>query len=484
MEQEGQDIKPALMRTHSEPVKKKNPFIRSVTRELCHECNKAIYAAERQVVGKFTFHRLCAGIYIEKDLKKAPVFSISEEKNANKNNSHYQSRETKFLSLQLTNIGGLGSKAEKEVKLRAALGEPAWLGVGQDEGLKIWRIEKFKVVAVLENNYGSFFEGDSYIVLNAMYKGIDQQKKRWFSWDVHFWLGAHTSQDEAGTAAYKTVELCDVLNGPSILSGGSTVQHREVMGYESHSFLKLFEDKGGVRIMEGGIESGFRIVKPQEYKPRLLWIKGRKNVRVVQVPIVAESMNSGDVFVLDTGLDLYQWQGFDSAPPERLRAALLCRAIDDERAGKPRVHVIDELDSGNLDANVATFWERMGYKGVKQAIKSGDGVVGDMEWEKVSEAELKLFRLSDASGEMRFSLEATGRLVTEDKLDHNDVMILDAGCEIFVWIGKGATEQERRGGMDAAYTYMKGAGRPDYLPVTKILDGGENETFRSFFLHQ
>jgi hypothetical protein len=75
-----EDNKPTLARAQTEPIKKPNPFNRSATRELCHECNKAIYAAERQVVGKFAFHRLCAGIYIEKELKKAPVFSISEEK--------------------------------------------------------------------------------------------------------------------------------------------------------------------------------------------------------------------------------------------------------------------------------------------------------------------------------------------------------------------------------------------------------------------
>ena len=41
------------------------------------------------------------------------------------------------------------------------------------------------------------------------------------SYDVHFWIGRHSSQDEYGTAAYKTVELDDKL-------GGRAVQHREV----------------------------------------------------------------------------------------------------------------------------------------------------------------------------------------------------------------------------------------------------------------
>ena len=57
-----------------------------------------------------------------------------------------------------------------------------------------------------KTKYGEFFGGDSYIILDT--KETDEGKREY---DVYFWLGAETTQDEAGTAAYKTVELDDLL---------------------------------------------------------------------------------------------------------------------------------------------------------------------------------------------------------------------------------------------------------------------------------
>jgi gelsolin len=64
-------------------------------------------------------------------------------------------------------------------------------------------------------------------------------------------------QDEAGTAVYKTIELDTYLKD-------APVQHREIQGYESALFLSNFPH--GIRIMEGGVDSGFKHVSPTEYK--------------------------------------------------------------------------------------------------------------------------------------------------------------------------------------------------------------------------
>lgn len=52
-----------------------------------------------------------------------------------------------------------------------------------------------------------------------------------------------------------------------------------------------------------------------------------------------DSVNSGDVFILDLGLKLVQFNGNQSGALERAKAAQMCRLIDAERDGKPEVVV-------------------------------------------------------------------------------------------------------------------------------------------------
>jgi len=368
-------------------------------------------------------------------------------------------QKQKKYNIEDSNIALLGSDLDKKVKLASAQTEQAWTGCGQKVGMEIWRIEKFKVVAWPKDQYGTFYSGDSFILLNTYKKpGSDA-----LNWDIHFWLGTYTSQDEAGTAAYKTVELDTLL-------GGAPVQHREVQGYESDLFLTYFKNE--IKLLDGGVDSGFKHVEPEKYVPRLLHLKGKKKVRVTQVDMTHKSLNSGDTFILDGGLRIIQFNGTKAGPQEKMKGAQLCRALVDERKGRAKSVVVEE---GEKSVDIVEFWKLIGGEGpIKTAEEGGD----DLEAEKGGVK--RLFQLSDASGKMTFKEVATGK-ISRSKLDPNDVFIFDTGAEVFAWVGKGASPDEKAKALGFAQDYLKQYNRPPYLPICKIIMGAENNTFETAF---
>jgi len=362
-----------------------------------------------------------------------------------------------------SNIANLGSDLDKKVRQAAAATEDAWKGAGKKLGLEIWRIEKFHVKTWPKDQFGSFYSGDSYIVLHTYKKKPDSDA---LAWDVHFWLGKHTSQDEAGTAAYKTVELDDLLNG-------ATVQHREVQGHESEMFMGYFKNQ--IRLMEGGVDSGFHHVEPEKYTPRLLHLKGKKRVRVTQVDLSSKSLNSGDVFILDAGLKLYQFNGRKAGPQEKMKGAQTSRAISDERKGIPHIFVVEEGEKGS---DSQEFWAAIGGE---SAIKSAEEGGSDDDAEKEGNQVRKLLRLSDSSGSMTFAEVSSGSSIKRNQLDSNDVFIFDDGAEVFAWIGKKSSVEEKKKALSFAQDYLTKYNRPIWLPICRILEGAENETFENSF---
>jgi len=353
------------------------------------------------------------------------------------------------INIADTNMALFGTDIEKNIKKHASDGEPAWANAGKKEGIEVWRVEKFQIKPWPHNQYGTFYSGDSFIVLNT-YKVEDA-----FKYNVHFWLGTFTTIDEAGTAAYKTVELDDHLDG-------LPVQYREVQGSESEKFLHLFEH---FHVLDGGIETGFHHVEPEKYKPRLLQIKGRKNKVVVrQVPPTIESLNQGDVFILDAGFQLYQFVGKQAGIAEKGKATQLARAIDDQREGKVKIHVFTYPDT---DDYTKFFWEFLGGK--KEIHTAAEGGPDDNLPDKK-----RLFKLSDETGSLKFTEEP----YSVKSLNSKDVYIVDAIDEIFVWIGKSATKNESRSGVQLAQAYLNDQlNRDKTIPIVRVLEGGENQEF-------
>ena len=202
-------------------------------------------------------------------------------------------------------------------------------------------------------------------------------------WHIHFWLGEETSQDEAGVAAYKTVELDDSL-------GGAPIQHRECQGHESDLFMSYFK-ACGLEYLPGGVDSGFNKasahilmtsrargivahvfhlttthptapnfhscrsqpphlftgssdppphnhqVERDVFRTRLLCCKGKRTVRCTEKPCESASLNKGDVFILDMGLSLFLFTGADSNRYEKAKGAEMIKKIHDERGARGTV---------------------------------------------------------------------------------------------------------------------------------------------------
>lgn len=347
------------------------------------------------------------------------------------------------LKIEDSNLAGIGSDEDKALRKQAAETEPAWKGCGKVAGVEIWRIEQFKVVPWPKEEYGNFYEGDSYIVLKTEKSESEDNLIR----NVYFWLGLKSSVDEQGTAAYKTVELDDLFDGECI-------QHREVQMHESAHFKKLFKS---IRYLKGGVASGFKHVgEDGVYMPRLLLTKRLAgHVHIVQVPAALDSLNQGDAFVLDAGATIYTWFGGESSPFEKQAANAYAENLENDRSGKAKVtHDVDD-----------SFWSALGGQG---EIKSAAEVPALPEPKPVGEG--VLFKLSDATGELKCDEVGRGDL-TKGMLEPANVYICDPGHHLMVWTGRDASDRERRTAMITATKYLRFSSKPLTTPVSMVRQG-------------
>jgi len=355
-----------------------------------------------------------------------------------------------------TNCALLGSAVEHKVKAEAAKHEPAWTGAGTEVGLRIWRINKFHVELVPEKTYGEFHTGDAYILLNTYQKDPSAPK---LSHEIHFWLGMDSSTDEIGTAAYKTVELDDTLNSDA-------GQHREVEGKESALFLSYFEGKGGVRLLAGGYGSGFHhtVTNKLDYQPRLLCVTGDRHPRVVEIKLDGSLVNSGNVYILDAGVNLYQWTGSKASVGEKTRGAQVTSSMRDDREAhaKVQVDIFDETDAAE------PFWKALGGRGTATTKKNDDE-----DWEK--DQFKKWYVVTITSNKATFG-EQTGK-ISKSGFDTKQMYVVDVGRHVFVWRGTGLAADAKKHAMRFGIDYLSAFSRPNFLPVSVQKEGAETALF-------
>ncbi|KAI7753928.1 hypothetical protein M8C21_033127, partial [Ambrosia artemisiifolia] len=301
--------------------------------------------------------------------------------------------------------------------------DPAFQGAGQKAGIEVWRIENFKPVPVPQSSYGKFFTGDSYVILKTI-----ALKSGALRHDIHYWLGKDTSQDEAGAAALKTVELDAAL-------GGRAVQYRE------H-------------------------VESEEHKIRMFTCQGKHVVHVKEVPFARSSLNHDDIFILDTANKIFQFNGSNSSIQERAKALEVVQHIKDTyHDGKCDIATVED---GKLmsDADTGEFW---GFFGGFAPLPR-----------KTATDDIKTDNAIPTHVEKGQTEPVAADSLTKELLDTNKCYLLDCGPEIYVWMGRSTSLDERKAASGAAEEYLRSQDRLK-SHIIRVIENFETVTFRSKF---
>ncbi|KAL4341070.1 hypothetical protein GQ457_08G002370 [Hibiscus cannabinus] len=329
--------------------------------------------------------------------------------------------------------------------------DPAFQGAGQNAGLEIWRIEKSHPVSLPASSHGKFFTGDSYIILKTF-----ASKSGILRHEIHYWLGKDTSKDEAGAAAIKTIELDAAL-------GGRAVQYREAQGNETDKLISLF--KPCILPQEGEGASGFKHVEESEYTTRLFACRGK-----YAVPFARSTLNHDNIFILDTKSKIFQFNGSNTSIQERAKALGVAQYIRDKyHGGKCEIASIED---GSLMADAASgeFWALFGgFAPLPRKSARDVDTVSD------SHSTKKLLSVEKGKAEPVEADSLTRELLATDKC-----YILDSGLEVYVWMGRNTSLDERKSASTAAEELIQGSDRSK-SHLIRVMEGFETVTFWSKF---
>mmetsp|Transcript_17974 Transcript_17974/g.23281 ORF Transcript_17974/g.23281 Transcript_17974/m.23281 type:complete len:578 (-) Transcript_17974:333-2066(-) len=331
-----------------------------------------------------------------------------------------------------------------------------------DGKVTVWRIENFEKVLVKPENVGHFYSGDSYIVLYSYKKRReDGTVKSNEEHIIYFWHGNDSSQDEKGSSAILATMLDDEL-------GGTPIQVMVAQGKEPRHFRALFH--GALVVHFGGVASGFKNVDDEDEEDEdgvaLYHVHGSddENTHGIYTKEAATSLTSRDCFVLINGRKVFLWQGNGSNDSEKKAAA----KIADKLYLKFRCRGgVSTLKEGHEPAR---FWRALGGKGDYPKERHARVVVEDP----------RLFHCSNMTG--FWQVEEVDNFAQSD-LNNDDIMLLDTGNSLFLWIGDGSNPYEKRKGKETAVEYRATSNvMTKKTPIIEVNSGEEPPIFTQYFI--
>ncbi|XP_065184620.1 uncharacterized protein LOC135815272 [Sycon ciliatum] len=324
---------------------------------------------------------------------------------------------------------------------------------------KVYTTHSARPKAVQLRQQGQFSSTESYVVEYRYRHGSGSGGGGGTNTILYAWHGRDCSAQRSGQTMAVQAQMARALELPP-------VQTRLSQGHESDHFLSVF--RGQLVIYLGTQKSS-----QQGKEPRLFCVSGKSQLRTssTQVKCHYSSLTSRSAFCLVTPEVSYAWAGKGSTQVERRAAAAAARLLSSPSSTS--ISVVRCVEGDEPEA----FWQLLG---------SGTGRVKydtELLSPEIAGQQPRLFHCSLLGW----------RLVTEEifhftqlSLTREDVLLLDTGNQVFMWIGEAALQNESQGANKMALDYLASdqTGRkPETTAIHVVLQRYEPITFTSHFLH-
>uniref|UniRef100_A0A6M2DKF3 Putative serine/threonine phosphatase 2c n=1 Tax=Xenopsylla cheopis TaxID=163159 RepID=A0A6M2DKF3_XENCH len=319
------------------------------------------------------------------------------------------------------------------------------------EAMEAFVLEGKKFVRLQEEEHGIFYTGDCYVFLCRYWEppedvpegSQDEEDDPQCHCVVYFWQGRDAGNMGWLTFTFTLQKKFKSLFGDQ-LEVLRTHQQQENLKFMAH-FKGKFVIKQGRRMPSAvsALPNGNADTKNSKSDVEFYHLRSNGSslcTRLIQIKVDASLLNSAFCYILNVPFDkndeagiVYVWIGSKSDPAE----ARLAEEIAESLFNNPWIS-LQVLNEGEEPDNF--FWVALGGK------KPYDQDAEFMQY-------TRLFRCSNEKGYFTVSEKCSD--FCQDDLADDDIMILDNGEQVFLWLGARCSEVEIKLAYKSAQVYIQ-----------------------------
>ncbi|KAK1877460.1 Protein flightless-1 like [Dissostichus eleginoides] len=318
------------------------------------------------------------------------------------------------------------------------------------DGMEGFVLEGKKFARLPEEEFGHFHTQDCYVFLCRYWVAVDavaaeeeeKQPEEDFQCVVYFWQGRQASNMGWLTFTFSLQKKFESLF-PGKLKVVRMTQQQENLKFLSHFKRKFI------------IHKGKRKQKLDAAQPSLYHIRTNGSAlctRTIQIGTDSSNLNSEFCFILKVPFEstdnqgiVYTWVGRAADPDEAKLSEDIMNSMFDDTYSKQVINEGEEPEN--------FFWVGIGSQ------KEYDE---DADYMKHA----RLFRCSNEKG--YFSVSEKCSDFCQDDLADDDIMLLDNGKEVYMWVGTQTSQVEIKLSLKACQVYIQHMRSKEAEPPRKL----------------